>query len=300
MNLRSNHSPLVSLLVANYNNGKFIAETLQSAVNQTYRQLEIIVVDDASDDNSVEIIEDFIHNHPDTKIELYKNFSNYGCGRNKRKCIDIARGEYFAFLDPEDTITPNAVEELMEIHLRNQGKYSIVYSTHYLCNEKLEPQSLSTWVGKIPDGQSHLTSTVGHISAFALCSKAFYDRTLGINPAYIVAEDHDLYYKMEEMAPVFFLDKPLYYYRKHDNNLSWDYNKRYRNLYWRHQADLSAYKRRKRNATQAKNLTIHQMNKRRFDFYMQYAKYFRMQRKYTKSLVYNLKAVPFSYTLFVK
>jgi len=300
MNLRSNHSPLVSLLVANYNNGKFIAETLQSAVNQTYRQLEIIVVDDASDDNSVEIIEDFIHNHPDTKIELYKNFSNYGCGRNKRKCIDIARGEYFAFLDPEDTITPNAVEELMEIHLRNQGKYSIVYSTHYLCNEKLEPQSLSTWVGKIPEGQSHLTSSGGHISAFALCSKAFYDRTLGINPAYVVAEDHDLYYKMEEMAPVFFLDKPLYYYRKHDNNLSWDYNKRYRNLYWRYQADLSAYKRRKRNATQAKNLTIHQMNKRRFDFYMQYAKYYRMQRKYTKSLVYNLKAVPFSYTLFVK
>jgi glycosyltransferase involved in cell wall biosynthesis len=300
MNFPSNHSPLVSLLVANYNNGKFIAETLQSAVNQTYRQLEIIVVDDASDDNSVVIIKDFIHNHPDTKIELYKNFSNYGCGRNKRKCIDIARGEYFAFLDPEDTITPNAVEELLEIHLKNQGKYSIVYSSHYLCNEKLEPQSLSTWVGKIPDGQSHLTSSGGHISAFALCSKAFYDRTLGINPAYIVAEDHDLYYKMEETAPVFFLDKPLYYYRKHDNNLSWDYNMRYRNLYWLHQADLSAYKRRKRNTTQAKNLTIHQMNKRKFDFYMQHAKYYRMQRKYTKSLVYNLMAMPFIYTLFIK
>ncbi len=112
-------------------------------------------MDDASDDNSVVIIKDFIHNHPDTKIELYKNFSKLWMRQNKRKCIDIARGEYFAFLDPEEYYSPNAVEELLEIHLKNQGKYSIVYSSHYLCNEKLEPQSLSTWWGKFQTG-SHI------------------------------------------------------------------------------------------------------------------------------------------------
>lgn len=292
-----NTKPLVSLLIANYNNGKFITETLLSAVNQTYSEIEIIVVDDASDDNSLEIIQMFIKQYPQFNIHLYRNYTNHGCGRVKRKCVDIVRGEYFAFLDPEDTIEPTAVEELLEFHLKHL-KYSVVYSTHFLCNEKLEPQSISTWPGKIPEGQSHLTSTTGHISAFALCSKKDYDRTLGINPEYIVAEDQDLYLKMEEIAAVLYVDKPLYYYRKHDNNISWNDTKQRQNFYWYHQAELAAYKRRRKAHTQAVNYTRIQFHKKLLNYYLQSAKFEKNNKKYTQSLRYYLNALMYSYTYF--
>jgi len=292
--------PLVSLLVANFNNSEFIVETLNSALSQTYSNIEIVIVDDASTDNSVEIIQKFIAENPQANINLYFNFSNYGCGRNKRKCIDASKGEYFAFLDPEDTIEPTAVEELMAIHLKDEKKYSIVYSTNYLCNTKLEVESISTWTGKIPEGQSNLTSSGGHISHFVLFSKFFYDQTEGTNPRFVVAEDMDLFFKMEEVAPVFFLDKPLYYYRKHDNNISWDYAKRYINLYWRHEAEMAAYKRRKINKTLAKNFTRIQLHRKKLAFNMQYAKCLRMQKRYCKSVLYNIKALPYFYTLILK
>jgi len=283
--------PLVSLLIANYNNGEFIIDTLNSAIGQTYPNIEIIIVDDASTDNSINIIRKFKEEHSEFKIDIYQNFFTYGCGRNKRKCVDIVRGSYFAFLDPEDTIESIAVEVLMRAHLENIGKYSIVYSTHYLCDEKLNILSISDWPGEIPNSQSHLTSNEGHISAFAVCSKYFYDKTSGINPEYIVAEDMDLYLKMEEVAPVLFINKPIYYYRKHDNNLSWSYDKRYQNLYWRHKAELAAYHRRKKNKTIAVNLKKSQYKRRKFLFYMQYAKMYRNRKIYIKSIKYNFKAL---------
>ncbi|MGC9151780.1 MAG: glycosyltransferase family 2 protein [Microbacter sp.] len=298
--MKPDDKPLVSILIANFNNGTFIEETLRSAVSQTYPNVEIIVVDDASSDSSVEVIEKFIKTHPNANIKLFKNELTYGCGGNKRKCIDLAVGSFFAFLDPEDTIEPEAISELMHIHLQNPLKYSIVYSTHYLCNENLEIKTISDWPGEIPEGHSHLTSTHGHISAFAVCNKQFYNQTSGINPKYIVAEDMDLYLKMEEVAPVYFVNKALYYYRKHDHNLSWNYNLRYRNLYWRHQAEKEAYRRRKKNNTIANNLSFIQWHQREFAFNMQYAKWYRMQKKQIKAFGYNIKALVYAYIFLIK
>ncbi len=293
-----NTEPLVSLLVANYNNAEFIVTTLDSAISQTYSNIEIVILDDASTDASVEIIEQYISDHRDFKIAFYKSSSNAGCGGAKRRCIDLAHGDYFAFLDPEDTIEPDAVELLLNKHLSGSG-YSIVYCTHYLCNEKLEPQSVSGWPGKIPEGQSHLTSDGGHISAFALCKKLYYDKTQGIDPEFVVAEDQDLYFKLEEVAPVLYVDIPLYYYRKHDHNISWSDSKRYRNLYWQHKAKTAAYQRRKKGKTAAVNLTYTQLHRINFAFYMQYAKMYRANKQYFKSVIYSIKAITYLYTFFL-
>lgn len=256
--------PLVSVLIANHNNSSFIEETLDSVINQTYPNIEIIVVDDASSDNSVEVIENYMHRNPDKNIFFYQTYCSFGCGRVKRKCADIARGEYFAFLDPDDTIAVDAVEKLVSAH--ELGKYSIVYSSHYLCNVQLQVQSVSTWVGKIPEGQSNLTSASGHISAFAMCRKECYDQTEGINPKYVVAEDQDMYFKMEEVAPVCFFDEPLYFYRKHDHNMSFDKSREVRNLYWLLQCKEAAYRRRKDNKLQVQNTTKHELYRLQLDY----------------------------------
>ena len=70
------NEPLVSILVANHNNAKYIGEALGSIVNQTYSNIEIVVVDDASTDDSVVVIEEFIKAHPDNSICLTSSRSN--------------------------------------------------------------------------------------------------------------------------------------------------------------------------------------------------------------------------------
>ena len=285
-------SPLVSILIANFNNGRFIAETLESAVRQTYPNTEIVVVDDGSEDDSLSVIERFINAHPEAKARLVKNNDHKGCGRIKRQCVELSEGEYFCFLDPDDTIVPEAVATLMEV-VKTHPEYGIVYCTHYLCNENLEPQWVSTYPGRIPEGQSHLTSTEGHISALALCNRKFYDQTPGIEASYQVAEDQDLYLKMEEVAPVFFVDKALYYYRKHDHNTSWDDNKVFNNFYWRYICEKAAYQRRKEQKLPVPNLSKRDMNKHSFSFYLRLGKnrwrsgnYITAYAAYLKMLLY--------------
>ena len=281
-------NPLVSILVANHNNAKYIREALDSIVNQTYSNIEIIVVDDASTDDSISIIENYIKMHPNNSISFYQNYFSFGCGKVKRKCADIARGKYFAFLDPDDAIVDDAVEKLVRIH-EQDSKYSIVYSSQWLCNENLEVQSKATWVGAIPAGCSNLTSTKGHVSAFALCKKSCYDQSEGINPNYVVAEDQDLYFKMEEIAPVFFFDEPLYYYRKHDHNMSFDDDKETRNLYWLYQCRKAAYNRRKSNKT-IPNTTSKALMTLKLNYYLTHAKSLRKSGQWYWGELF--KAVP--------
>lgn len=262
---------MVSILVANYNNGRFIAETLESAMTQTYPNLEVVVADDGSTDDSVRVIEDFMASHPTARVKFFRNDDNKGCGRVKRQCIEKSEGRYFCFLDPDDTIVPEAVETLMQ-GFKDHPECGIVYCTHYLCNEKLEPQGVSEYPGTIPEGQSHLTSTGGHISALALCRREIYDKTSGIDASYWVAEDQDLYLKMEEQAPVFFVNRPMYYYRKHDHNTSWSERKTFENYYWKYICEKAAFRRRRKLKLSVANLSRREMNKRSFSFYLRLGK----------------------------
>ena len=288
--------PLVSLLVANFNNGRFISETLESAVAQTYPNIEIVIVDDGSSDDSLQIIGRFMATHPDSRIRLIKNTDNKGCGRIKRQCIELSEGEYFSFLDPEDTILPEAVSTLMEV-FASSPELGIVYCTHYLCNDKLEVQGISSYPGEIPPGQSHLTSDGGHISALAICRRTVYDLTPGIDASFQVSEDQDLYLKMEEMAPVRYVDKPMYFYRKHDNNSSWNEQKAFNNFYWRYRCVRAAYLRRKKNGYEISNLSGRQMHELSLSFYLRLGKDYWKKGKILSAAWSWLKMTPFLYTV---
>ncbi|MBO6082031.1 MAG: glycosyltransferase family 2 protein [Bacteroidales bacterium] len=289
--------PLVSLLVANYNNGQFISETLESALAQTYPNIEIVIVDDGSTDDSLQEIGRFMESHPDSRLRLFKNADNKGCGRIKRQCIELSEGAYFGFLDPEDTILPDTVSTLMGVFDREPG-LGIVYCTHYLCNEKWEIQGISSYPGAIPQGQSHLTSTSGHISAMAICRRAVYDKTEGINATYQVSEDQDLYLKMEEVAPVYYVDKPMYFYRKHDHNSSWNERKVFNNFYWKYHCVKAAYLRRKRSKSPVANITKLEMDRMSLSYYLRLGKERWRTGKFVPAVCSYIRMFPYLYTHF--
>lgn len=291
--------PLVSILIANLDNGQYIRQTLDSAISQTHRNIEIVVVDDGSSDNSVQVIQQFIDTHKGTTIYFHRNDAPAGCGRIKRQLVELSHGDYFIFLDPEDTFTPDAVATLLAEHQRGI-EYSIVYGTHYLCDEQLQVQSVSTYPGAIPEGQSHLTSTAGHISAPALCRRSCYKRTEGINPAFYVAEDQDLYLKMEEVAPVLYVDRPLYYYRHHDHNTSWNDTKDFMNYRWRYHCIKDSYIRRKQNKSTSPNLSKQDIGALTYSYHIRNGKnLFKLHRPFAAIISYS-KAILYLYPYLTK
>jgi glycosyltransferase involved in cell wall biosynthesis len=205
-----------SILIANYNNGKFFKDCYDSIIKQTYDKWEAMIVDDLSSDNSVELIKSIIKD--DARFKLYENEKNYGCGYTKRKCVELSNGEIAGFLDPDDTLMPDALELMIHAH-KNNSSVSLVHSNFYFCNELLEKTSLFNRAKNVivNDQFINLNASVNHFVSF---KKSFYDRTIGIDASFQRAVDQDLYLKLSETGPFHFINKPLYNYRIHDKGIS--------------------------------------------------------------------------------
>ena len=211
-----NIQPLFSILIANYNNGNYLDACLYSIFVQTYKNWEIIIVDDASTDNSISIYEKYIGND---RVKIFRNEKNSGCGFSKRKCVEHANGAICGFVDADDALFPTALEILVKQHL-DSPECSIVYSNHYICDEGLNPQKNADYVGQIPPNQKSVTLLLPTISHFATFKMTKYRLTKGISDFFPKAVDKDLYYKLEETGPVLFVNQPLYFYRHHSSSIS--------------------------------------------------------------------------------
>lgn len=201
--------PLFSVLIANFNNGRFLMEAINSVRGQTYANWEIILVDDASTDSSPVLYKQLAQ---DARIHIYYNEGNRGCGYTKRRCAELANGEICGFLDPDDALVNNALEVMVKEHI-NRSDISMIYSRYYLVDRQMNVIGTSTHQCKLPDNITFLEYGEGAISHFVSFKKSYYDITPGINPFYKRAVDHALYFLMEEVGRVRFIDKPLYYYR---------------------------------------------------------------------------------------
>ena len=84
-------------------------------------------------DNSIKTIKKYLH---DERIQLHINKENKGCGFSKKKCIELAKGEYCGFLDPDDSLEKSAIEQMVNFHIKNPNS-SLVYSRMNLCDTNL-------------------------------------------------------------------------------------------------------------------------------------------------------------------
>lgn len=229
---------LFSILIANYNNSVYLYDCIYSCINQTYNNLEIIIIDDASTDQSDEIIFDL--KQKDSRIRFYQNELNKGIGWTKRELINKSKGDCFGFLDADDELLSNAVEVMVKYHTENK-QYGLIYSN--LWNRTPDGElKRGHFNCAVPDNESFLSLGRG-VSNFATLKRKFYNLTDGINPLLKIAEDQDIYFKMEEVAPILHVDEPLYLYRNHKGSISL-FDNQVRAHVWQVIARYEAYKRR--------------------------------------------------------
>lgn len=116
--------PMISFVVTSYNYEKYILKTLESIKAQTYRNFEIIIVDDCSNDNSCKIIEDFISENQDLKISLIKQSSNQGQMASMIKGLESAQGQFVSFIDSDDILMPDYAKHHIRVHLETSVAFT--------------------------------------------------------------------------------------------------------------------------------------------------------------------------------
>lgn len=126
--------PLVSIALCTYNGEKYIRQQLDSIINQTYQNLEIVIVDDSSSDDTYNIAGDYAQK--DSRIKCFRNELNLGFNKNFERAIELTSGEYIAISDQDDIWLPQKIDALLN-HIGNNW---LIFSNSAFINERDEIQ----------------------------------------------------------------------------------------------------------------------------------------------------------------
>lgn len=204
--------PLISVIITTYNHVKYLADAIASAFRQTYSNLEVIVVDDGSTDDTPLLMT----NYPEVK---YIRQENKGLSSARNTGIANSKGSYLVFLDADDVLYPNALRTNLK-YFKGHPDCGFVSGWYDRINENKELKVI--YDTPPPDKDHFLTllknNYIGMHATVMYQRKVFdhfhYDESL------LACEDHDLYLKVAKNYPVFSHSEKIAAYRFHDHNMS--------------------------------------------------------------------------------
>lgn len=121
---------MISIALATYNGSKFLQKQLNSILNQTMDDFEVVICDDSSSDNTMDILQDYANN--DSRIKVYQNETNLGFKKNFEHILTLCKGEFIAFCDQDDIWEPNH----LEILYKNIGENDCIGANSLIIDEK--------------------------------------------------------------------------------------------------------------------------------------------------------------------
>jgi glycosyltransferase involved in cell wall biosynthesis len=117
---------LVSIITPTYNSEKFITETIESVINQSYTNWEMLITDDCSNDNTIDIVK--FYQSKDSRIKIFQLKNNSGAAIARNNSINNSKGRYVAFLDSDDLWFKNKLE--LQIEFMRKGGYVLTYTSY--------------------------------------------------------------------------------------------------------------------------------------------------------------------------
>ena len=217
------NSPLVSIIVPVYNTEKFVDKCLNSISNQIYKNLEIIIVNDGSTDNSFSICEK--HKNIDSRIKIL-NQKNQGLSAARNAALKIASGEFISFIDSDDFIEPDFISTNLNTIIKNNSSLSICcFYNLFDTSDKATPEYFFKKKEKIKifnrrAALKYLAN--GRIQSYVwnkVFKKELFDNIEFQSGKYY--EDvflmHKIFYKTRNVS---FINKPLYYYYQRQESIT--------------------------------------------------------------------------------
>lgn len=203
--------PLVSIVLPTYNGEKYIEQSILSCIEQTYRNWELIIVDDASVDRTPDIIHRYVQS--DHRIHSIRNGANQKLPKSLNIGFLQAKGQYFTWTSDDNYYHPAAIWEMVN-YLNSEHGADIVYADYFTIED----------TGQVKK-TIHLTqienlAASNVVGGCFLYSRQVHEKLQGYSVDMYTAEDYDFWLRASLYFRFHHIDKPLYYYRIHNTSLT--------------------------------------------------------------------------------
>ncbi len=209
--------PLVSVVMPTYNHAQFIGQSIKSVLRQSYENIELIIIDNYSEDNTEEIVNSFF----DNRIRFIK-FSNKGIIASSRNLgMKVAQGQYIAFIDSDDLWIKDKLENQISVFESNSD-FGLCYTKAQVINEYGELKNIYPFKGHSGYIFKKLLRRNFISLSTVMIKKEVWDAVGGFDeaPELVSAEDRELWLRISFVFKCKYINKVLGYYRVHAKNIS--------------------------------------------------------------------------------
>ncbi len=209
---------LVTIITPSYNTGRFIGETINSVLSQTYTNWEMIIVDDCSSDNTDTIVQPFLS---DKRIKYLKNEKNSGAAISRNYALREAKGRWIAFLDSDDLWMPTKLEKQIAFMEKNGYAFS--------CTGRTQIDEDGNPTGKVITSPHHVGKIGMYMYCWPGCLGTMYDaKVVGLIQIADLKKNNDyaMWLKVIKKCDFFAFDEVLAVYRKRKKSISHDSKKK--------------------------------------------------------------------------
>jgi len=205
--------PKLSICIPTYNRKAYLKETLESVFSQTYKDYEVVVVDDGSSDGTEEMIKTSGYNI------RYHWQENGGDAAARNRLIELADGEYITFLDSDDLLMPDAVDRMIAVMESANGQ-AIVYGPYLRIDE--QGKVFGRCKRRLYSGEvtRYLFQNIFVHSCGSMFPKAAVEEAGGFDESLVVCADYDLWLRLSLQHRFIALKEPTFKRRRHTGNLS--------------------------------------------------------------------------------
>lgn len=206
-------NPKVSICIPTYNRKEYLKETLDSILSQTYRDYEIVIVDDGSTDGTEEMLKEL-----GIPLTYYRQENN-GDAAARNKLVTLAKGKYISFIDSDDLLMPDAIERMVKV-IESENEEAIVYGSYLRIDEN--GKVFGKCKRKLYSG--NITTELFQTILVHSCGSMFPKKLLSNSPRFDtslkVCSDYDLWLRLSLKCRFIAIYEPTFKRRRHANNLS--------------------------------------------------------------------------------
>lgn len=214
MNAKPAARSLVSVVLPTYNRAHLLSDAIRSVLAQSWPELELIVVDDHSQDETPQVAQAF----EDPRLRYVRNDSNQRLPCTLNRGFSLARGEYLTWTSDDNLIAPTAIERMVERVCH--GNCDLVYADYYQFSD-LDDQGRPQGVARRRLPEALQLARGNHIGACFLYTRRLHEVVGDYDPELFLVEDYDYWIRAAQSFSFCHIPEPLYYFRRDEKTLFW-------------------------------------------------------------------------------
>lgn len=211
------NNPFVTIFMAVYNVEKFLEESIESILNQTYKNFELLIVNDASTDTSTEIL--LRYEKKDKRIRIIHNEINRGIPYTRNIGLKEAKGKYIAIMDSDDIALSNRIEKQV-IYMENNLEIDVIGTDYEILGRKFKRKVRNRCITPEELKIKFLFNCAIHNPTAMLRKETLITNQLQYNLNYFVAQDYDLFARLSKIGKLAILPEIHYQYRIGHSNIT--------------------------------------------------------------------------------